>query len=100
MSDSKPNLIIKRPSLDVPEDKCQKDIIEEEEEEEEDITDDLPSFKSVIFKGNSNNDLFYDAEKGEFVNVANFAFANSINHFEDNKSVSEGSSSLALLDSR
>ena len=66
-----------------------KDIIEEndEEEEEEEISQDLPSFKSVIFKGNSAQSLegknvFFDAEKGQYVNVDNFAFTDDGNYFE------------------
>ena len=97
---NKPNLLIQRPSLDISEVKC-KDIIEEEDEEDDEISADLPSFKSVIFKGDQQqlNDLFYDAEKGQYVNVDNFAFADHANHFEEN-TPSEASSSLALLDSR
>ena len=104
---------IKRPSLDISDD---KNIIEEnyegeEEEEEEEISQDLPSFKSVIFKGNNsvvqsdetqgNKNIFFDAEKGQYVNVDNFAFTEEIGNYFETKSQSDGgSSSLALLDSR
>ena len=82
-----------------------------EEEEEEEISQDLPSFKSVIFKGNNsvvqsletqgNKNIFFDAEKGQYVNVDNFAFTEDIGNYFETKSQSDGgSSSLALLDSR
>lgn len=64
--------------------------------DDEENSQDLPSFKSVIFKPKEDQNLFFDAEKGQFVNVDNFAFANSTNHFESETS----SSSLALLDSK
>ena len=69
-----------------------KDIIEgnnDDEEEEEEISQDLPSFKSVIFKGtptpnnqDQSKNLFFDAEKGQYVNVDNFAFTDDGNYFE------------------
>ena len=116
MSSKVNSLKIKRPSLDISDD---KNIIEEnyegeeeeEEEEEEEISQDLPSFKSVIFKGNNsvvqsletqgNKNVFFDAEKGQYVNVDNFAFTEDIGNYFETKSQSDGgSSSLALLDSR
>ena len=71
----------------------------------------MPSFKSVIFKGNNsvvqsletqgNKNVFFDAEKGQYVNVDNFAFTEDIGNYFETKSQSDGgSSSLALLDSR
>ena len=113
MSSKVNSLKIKRPSLDISDD---KNIIEEnyegeeEEEEDEEISQDLPSFKSVIFKGGNsvvqsldsgNKNVFFDAEKGQYVNVDNFAFTEDIGNYFETKSQSDGgSSSLALLDSR
>ena len=86
-------LILKRPSLDIFE---EADKITEEDECE--TSQELPTFKPVNLSG---NDLFYDAEKGQYVKVDNFAFADHANHFEDKcQSGDETSSSLALLDSR
>ena len=86
-------LVLKRPSLDLFDD---ADKITEEDECE--TSQELPTFKPVNL---SKNDLFFDAEKGQYVKLDNFAFAGHTNHFEDKcQSGDDTSSSLALLDSR
>ena len=92
------DLIIKRPSMD----KFEVEEIDKITEESEDETSqELPTFKSVNLSHTAKNDLFFDASKGQFVKVDNFAFASHANHFEDKCLHSDDtSSSLALLDSR
>ncbi len=101
---SKANFVLKKPSFD---DSFKESSITEEDEDVEEFStsQDLPSFKSVIFRGQrpdadtgvEKKDLFFDESKGDFVNLDNFAFANSANHFDEDASTT---SSLALLDSR
>lgn len=81
---------------------------EEEEEEEED--EDLPSFKSVVFKSPrkqqptaDDQSMFYDSQSNVWVKVDNFAFAERTNHFNNESSIiseTTSSSSFALLDSK
>ena len=89
------SLVLKRPSV---ENDCDDNVIEEEDEidEEVDDTPELPTFKPV----NLSKDMFYDAVKGQYVKVDNFAFASHANHFENVLSDDNTSSSLALLDSK
>ena len=87
------SLLLPRPSLDL----FDEDKITEEDECE--TSQELPTFKPVNL---SRKDLFFDAEKGQYVQLDNFAFADHANHFEDKcqHSDADTSSSLALLDSR
>ena len=99
-SESVGPLVLKRPSV---ENYYDENVIEEGDEDVDDDAEgssqELPTYKSVNLK----KDLFFDASKGQYVQVDNFAFADRTNHFEDDKNgiVSDDtSSSLALLDSR
>ena len=96
-SESVGPLVLKRPSVETYYD---VNVIEEDDEDLDDAepSQELPTFKPV----NLNKDLFFDAVKGQYVQVDNFAFADHTNHFEDKNGIisDDTSSSLALLDSR
>ena len=95
-------ILIPRPSFDL---NVDSKIIEEEEDQDDDFSEDLPSFKSVILnpaaslQSPTKPNLFYDQKQSKWVEVDNFAFNDNTNHF-DEKSLSEETSSLALLDSK
>ncbi len=96
------------PSLD---ELDEKELLEDDgvaDDDDNDISEDLPSFKSVIYTGTSTNnskkcsdktnnegDLFFDSQQCKWVKVDNFAFSEGENHFEKSDT-----SSLAILDSK
>ena len=96
---------IHRPSMD------KQDPILDESEDEED--EDFPSFKSVVFKPDSNLDsakiftsqpktapeYFFDESSKRMVEIDNFSFPQDSNHFMPNGDNVSSDSSLALLDS-
>ena len=88
MNSKSGSLRIQRPSLDISDatNVIEEDDEDEDDDDEEEISQDLPSFKSVIFKGTQlqnqgDKNLFYDAEKDQYVNVDNFAFTEDGNYF-------------------
>jgi len=92
-------ILIPRPSIDHHEDAFK--IVEEEDED--DLSEDLPSFKSVILKptnAQTEQNLFYDQQQSKWIELDNFAFNDNLNHFDEKSTSCEETSSLALLDSR